>query len=72
MDRMVEQLDKDISEVDNEEATRPDKNPNKIIKNFKKWENFLYEKQDKEKDLIFDAQFKERSKIQDGNLYLLY
>lgn len=66
MDRIIEKVDDDIKDYENEEITRPDKNPNKLIKKFQKWEKFLIEENENQKDLLDDSALEQRSKIQDG------
>ncbi len=67
MDRMLEKFDEDIKDYEKEETTRPDLNPNKLIKKFQKWEKFLIAENENRKDQFDDSLLEQKSKIQDGN-----
>ena len=66
MDRIMEKVDEDIKDYENEETTRPDMNPNKIIKKFQKWEKFLIAENENRKDEVNDSLLDQRSRIQDS------
>lgn len=72
MDRIIEKIDEDIQDYEKEEIERPDKNPNKLIKKYQKWENFLIQEQEKRKDMVNDTIMEKRSQIQDGISFLYY
>ena len=66
MDRMLDKVEKDSLELGEEEITRPDQQENKLLKNFQKWENFLLQEKENNKDMFSDSFMSERNTIQNS------
>lgn len=67
MDRIIERVYIDIKDIANEERTRPDSKPNKLLKNFQKWEQYLLGEIEIQKDLLVDSHLQQRTNIQQSN-----
>lgn len=69
LDDMVEKIYDDVDKGDEKDILRPDGNPNKIIENFQKWENFYKYHKEELKDQANDSHLNERNTIQNSKLF---